>query len=121
MTFVAISYLTLVPRPLPEVDIPLFPGADKVVHALMILCLTGAMGLDRMRHSRDIDAPRVRLGGYALLAAAYGGLIELLQGWMDNGRGEDVYDFLADVIGAAIGWMVCVWWWGAVRRCLIGK
>ena len=34
---IAVLYLTLVPRPLPDMDIPLFPGADKVVHAIMMM------------------------------------------------------------------------------------
>ena len=33
---IAVLYLTLVPRPLPDMDIPLFPGADKVVHLSLI-------------------------------------------------------------------------------------
>lgn len=48
----AVLYLTLVPKPLPDNDIEWFEGADKVVHAIMMLGITGSLGLDYMRPIR---------------------------------------------------------------------
>lgn len=98
----SIMYLTLVPRPLPD-DMPeLFPGADKVVHALMFGALAGAIVLDRRRGSDSLRWGRVALWS-AVIASAAGGVIELLQGAMGMGREGDWMDFIADIIGAAIG------------------
>lgn len=111
-----ILYLTLVPKPLPEVDIPMFPGADKLVHAIMFGSLTGALGLDLARGRGGLDGltPR-RLVGFAIIATLAGGIIELLQAWMNLGRGCEIWDLVADGAGAVIaacvtrpvaGWLV---------------
>lgn len=94
----AIAYLTLVPSPLPEPPMPLFDGADKVVHGLMFLVLAWCL-------NRDISRRKLLVAAVAAfaLATAYGGLIEVLQGTMQLGRSADVLDFVADVAGAAIG------------------
>lgn len=116
----AILYLTLVPRPLPELDIPLFPGADKVVHAIMMMGMMWCIGLDLMRH-KSLSAPvapKARLAIALLCTVALGGAIEIIQGAMKMGRGEDIYDFLADVIGAVIGFIVIVIVWEPLVRWL---
>ena len=94
----AIAYLTLVPSPLPAPPMPLFDGADKVVHGLMFLVLAWCL-------NRDISRRKLLVAAVAAfaLATAYGGLIEVLQGTMQLGRSADVLDFVADVAGAAIG------------------
>ena len=116
----AILYLTLVPRPLPELDIPLFPGADKVVHAIMMMGMMWCIALDLMRHKSlsSAVAPKSRLVITLLCTIAFGGAIELVQGAMKMGRGEDIYDFLADVIGAIIGYVVVVIVWEPLVRWL---
>ena len=38
-----------------------------------------------------------------LIAAAYGGLTELLQNYLFRGRYGSIYDFLADLIGCVLG------------------
>lgn len=115
----AILYLTLVPKPLPDIDIPLFPGADKVVHGIMMGGLMLCVGLDLARQNRDWSAtpPKICLITATLAVIAFGGAIELIQGAMKMGRGEDIYDFLADAIGALtgliilnMGWKLLVVW-----------
>ncbi len=98
-----IAYLTLVPRPLPDVDIKLFPGVDKVVHAIMFGALSGAILLDWSRR-RSFKSLTLMIGGIAFVVSSLaGGLIELLQGAMGLGRGCDQWDFAADCVGAFIG------------------
>ena len=89
----AILWLTLAPQPLPEADIPVFEGADKVVHGLMFGGLVFAMVFDRevwlMRHRLSPDSRKERyfIALFFLLAVLAGGGIELLQGAMGVGTG----------------------------------
>lgn len=98
----AILYLTLVPRPLPEVDLPLFPGVDKLVHAIMFGGLAGAIVLDWSRW-RGVALSARYLIVAALVSTLAGGLIELLQLVMAMGRGCELWDFVADGVGAFLG------------------
>lgn len=102
----AIVYLTLAPSPLPADDIPLFEGADKVVHAIMFGMLCGALALDTAR-ARGVDAlTRGRLWWCFVVAAAVGGVIELAQGAMHLGRSAEWWDFVADIAGALLAMLV---------------
>lgn len=110
----AILYLTLVPQPLPDDTPKLFPGADKVVHALMFGGLTFVILLDRHRRGN------YRLNGadsrntfwqplskkfvwtVAAVSALAGIIIECLQWAMGLGRGFEVGDILADTIGSFV-------------------
>jgi hypothetical protein len=107
---IAILWLTLAPHPLPDTDVPMFENADKVVHALMFGGLVFAMVLDRELYNHQVYEqtgvlPKKHARVMVLFVVAsvlFGGLIELLQAWMDLGRGCDFYDFIADAIGAVV-------------------
>ena len=76
-------------------DGPGVPGLDKVVHALIFLAVAGTA--------------RWRLGpGPVLLAAVvgYAVLSEVVQGVLLSGRSGDPYDVVADLVGAAAGWLL---------------
>lgn len=106
--FLAICWLTLAPQPLPENDIPLFPGADKIAHAIMFGGFTLCIIVDGNRRKgwpvkilkTDIYAPDA--------AAALGMITELLQWKMDTGRSGDVWDLVADITGAFLVCMICI-------------
>ena len=101
-----ICYLTLVPRPLPDMDMPMFPGADKIVHGIMFGALAGAICLD-MARKRGLQVLTVRLLLAAfVIASIAGGVIELAQGAMAMGRGCDSWDFVADAAGALLAVVV---------------
>lgn len=119
----AILYLTLVPKPLPDNDIEWFQGADKVVHALMMLGLTGALGLDYMRlyGKREVTPPALMIVIFVFATGVFGGGIELIQGWMGLGRSEDIYDFIADCIGALLGGFLILVLWQLVHQWLWGR
>lgn len=106
---VTILYLTLFPQPLGDEEFPMFPGADKVVHAIMFGTLAGALIFDRWHEGRTLSWKGAVL--CAIAATAAGGLIELLQQWMALGRGCDIYDFLADTAGALLAIPVTRKWW----------
>lgn len=119
----AVLYLTLVPKPLPDNDIEWFEGADKVVHAIMMLSITGSLGLDYMRRygKRELQAPALLIIVFVLATGVFGGLIEVIQGWMDLGRGEDIQDFIADCVGALAGGFLSLVLWQPVHRWFWGK
>lgn len=99
----AILYLTLVPRPLPDNDVEWWPHTDKVVHALMFGGLYFCAAVDLWRGRRAPYGRRLLL---ALGVATFGGVIELLQGAMHMGRGADVLDLLADALGALLATLI---------------
>lgn len=101
ITVTAILWLTLAPHPLPDVDVPIFPGADKVVHALMMSGLLWAWALDSMRAVHAWNRPR-HLTTATVLVILFGGAIELTQMAMHAGRGAEWWDFAADAAGALL-------------------
>ncbi|MDE7154371.1 MAG: VanZ family protein [Muribaculaceae bacterium] len=95
-----ILYLTLVPRPLPPMRLPLFPHFDKVAHALMFGLMVLAMLFD---YSRKGGTSIYRFAIISVMVSvAFGALIEILQSNMGLGRSGDWYDLLADAGGALI-------------------
>lgn len=105
---IVILYLTLLPQPLGEEDFPLFDGADKVVHFLMFGGLTGTFIFDRWRLGKTLSIRGALLT--ALCSALVGGIIEWLQHAMNLGRtGNDIYDALANTLGAFTAVPICVW------------
>ena len=80
-------------------------GPDKIVHLLMFGTLAFLIPFGyRCDYVQWDIAYRKRLLWLSLLiAAAYGGLTELLQRYVFIGRSGSLYDFYADVIGCVLG------------------
>uniref|UniRef100_UPI004029A07A VanZ family protein n=1 Tax=Candidatus Limisoma sp. TaxID=3076476 RepID=UPI004029A07A len=102
-----VLYLTLAPRPFGSVRIPLFEGADKVVHFMMFFAMAFAYHFDFRRGKKPIDEARL-MGWIFVSLSAFGGLIELAQWKMRMGRSGDWYDLLADIAGAVYG-IILAW------------
>ncbi len=104
LVVLAILYLTLVPRPLPDNNIDI-PGLDKAVHAVMFGGLAFVACIDMAMRGRGRYAflPSRRAWGVAIAVAAFGGAVEIAQQSMGAGRSGDVWDFAADCAGVAIG------------------
>lgn len=102
----AILYLTLVPKPLPAEHLRLFPHADKVVHALMFGGLMFAVTFDWARKYGLSTWTPAKIAVAFIAVTLSGGLIEVLQAWMDMGRGGDWFDFMADAVGAFLSAMI---------------
>lgn len=122
MVLIIILYLTLHPKPLPDIGSGLFEGADKVVHMLMFLGMAGILGLDYLRSPAGRykpEPPRFIVLLAVVISSVIGALVEVAQGAINMGRGEDFYDFLADVAGAIIAGLIMMltwkrvycWWW----------
>ena len=92
---VFIATMSLLPsRHLPDVNV-----SDKIEHALAFLLLTFWFGSIVVR--RDFL-------WLALALLVFGGLIELVQGWMGLGRRADLLDLCADAIGIAGGLLLAL-------------
>lgn len=102
-----VLYLTLAPRPFGSVRIPLFEGADKVVHFMMFFAMAFAYHFDFRRGKKPVDEACL-MGWIFVSLSAFGGLIELAQWKMRMGRSGDWYDLLADIAGAVYG-IILAW------------
>lgn len=102
-----VLYLTLAPRPFGSVRIPLFEGADKVVHFMMFFAMAFAYHFDFRGGKKPVDEARL-MGWIFVSLSAFGGLIELAQWKMRMGRSGDWYDLLADIAGAVYG-IILAW------------
>lgn len=117
VTVALILWLTLAPHPTGDLEIPLFPGADKVVHAIMFGFLTLVVLLESMKHRRWGAIPLPAVGAIAIACALFGLGIELLQHAMGLGRSFEVLDILADTSGAiAMGALWAMFQYLLVKR-----
>ncbi len=100
VTTAAILWLTLAPRPLGDMKPELFPGADKVAHAIMFGGLALMIYVDKSRSTgwSSLHAAFVVVAMLAVII--FGTIIEFVQGGMGMGRSFDIYDILADAAGA---------------------
>ena len=106
LVLILILYLTLVPQPLGDEELPLFPGADKLAHFIMFGVLTGSFLYDRWRFNRQLALRGALI--VALCSALIGGVVEWLQSAMDLGReGNDPLDALANALGAFAAVPIC--------------
>ncbi|MCH5227137.1 MAG: VanZ family protein [Muribaculaceae bacterium] len=114
ITGVVILWLTLAPKPLGEHPPQLFPGADKLAHGLMFGGLTAMMLFDWQRVHQWERASWGMATLYATAVTFFGIFIECAQNLMQQGRGFEWGDILADTIGAftfAILWMLLQKYW----------
>lgn len=93
-----ILWLTLVPDPLGDTELPLFPGADKVVHGLMFFGLTLCFLIDlkRSRGWKKLGLPQISFATIVGMLIGIG--IEFLQ--PEVGRSFEFWDMGADAFGA---------------------
>lgn len=119
LTLGIILWLTLAPKPLGDEPPKLFPGADKIVHALMFGFFAAMMMLDWQRqHQWKRISPQVGLF-ISSISAFSGIIIEFLQDWMDLGRGFEYLDILADVTGAFLFgtlWLIFQNYWSVREK-----
>lgn len=98
-------YLTLVPQPLPPIEVPML-NADKIVHMVMMWGVSFTIMFDYKRRERQRMLPlSVKL--YIMLGTiALGSLIELAQGTDFINRGCDIWDGVANAVGCVVSFFV---------------
>lgn len=96
-----ILYLTLDPNPVDTSDMKLFPGADKVAHAIMFGAFAVVLLYDWNRHKASAPRASIMLATGAL-AIAFGALVECLQPALTTTRSGDPYDLVADAAGVVL-------------------
>ncbi len=95
-----VSVLYLSTRTISGIPIPLFSGADKIAHFVfysIMVCLV-AWGYHK-RHRLNLS--KLLLAAY--WSVLFGGLIELIQHYLVEGRTGEWADFMANTIGVLIG------------------
>lgn len=100
LTVAVVLYATLWPHPLGASRVMLFAGADKVVHAVMMGGITGALLFDWYRKRRKFTG-RV-LAWTAIAVAVFSGADELTQQALHMGRTAELGDLCADLSGVVI-------------------
>jgi len=79
---------------------------DKVVHVIMFLGLSGVIFFDNTRYLRDpISKMRIFWSTF-VFPIALGGFIEIMQADLTTYRSGDWFDFLYDIVGALVGWVI---------------
>lgn len=112
VVLVLILWLTLAPHPTGDIELPLFPGADKVAHGILFGLLAFTICLDWMRKRGWRPLPLPGIGGVAIATALAGVGIEIAQEGMGLGRSFEFLDIMADTAGAMIGAGI----WAAVNN-----
>ncbi len=100
LTLAVVLYATLWPHPVGADDIMLFPGMDKLIHAVMMGGLTGAVIFDRRRSGSQLT--RRFLGWLAVAMLIFCALDEWAQSAMGLGRAYEAADLLSDAAGIGI-------------------
>ncbi len=96
----AILYATLNSDPVGADELPPIPYLDKLIHAIMFGGLFSALCFDSYRSGSPLTLRRKLC--FALAAFIAGGLDELWQDALDNGRAAELLDFAADGAGILI-------------------
>jgi VanZ family protein len=97
-----IAFLSLLP-PNDFPDIPLFPGADKIIHTCMYLGLTWLACW-----SMHAETNRFWYFLIILFAIGWGIVMEIFQFLMHMGRSFEFYDIIGNSIGTLIGVLIYI-------------
>src|SRR3990172_1796044 len=74
-------------------------GFDKFVHAGLFFVLASLLARGFSKHKKARSPKIITL----IICVVYGGLLELLQGALFVERTADIYDFIANSLGSALG------------------
>lgn len=102
---VIILYLTLLPKPFGEEELPLFPGVDKLVHCCMFGGLAFTYIFERKQMGKKLDMKQALTA--CLIVTIFGIAVEFAQSAMAVGRSGDLADGIADAIGAFCAIPLC--------------
>ncbi len=107
-TIVTVAIVVLSTIPIPE-EAPLndVPLIDKWVHMVMYAGVFFAIWVDHVVRGKRTFSWVARIL-MLLYAIALGGAMELVQAYLTTCRSGDWIDFEANIVGALIGYLICV-------------
>lgn len=105
-----LSYLSLAPDPFDVNEIPMFAGADKLVHIIMYCGTTLAFLFDYTKHRLPHHTKLNIELALTATAMVIGIVMEILQLVMRMGRSFDFHDMAANCIGAALAMAAAHYW-----------
>lgn len=100
LVIAAIQFLSLFNPPQTKLD-PI-TGIDKVVHVCMYLGLELIIWIEYLRHHENLNWVKIIILGI-FAPIALGGLMEIAQMELTQGRSGEWADLLADTIGVLVG------------------
>lgn len=100
ITLLVVLYATLWPDPVGADRVMLFPGADKLIHAIMMGGLLSAFLFDFRRQGKSLTARFVII--MAVIVVIFSAFDEYAQKTMNLGRSFELLDLLADAGGVLI-------------------
>lgn len=100
LTVLIVLYGTLFPDPIGTEDMPVFPGYDKLIHAIMMGGIASAIMFDYRRSGRSLSTRYVLVVGVWVTVFAVAD--EFVQHLVAPNRTFDVLDILAGVAGVVI-------------------
>ena len=82
-----------------------FPGLDKAIHFVMFTCFAFLSLWGYRNKMASYDKQRLTRAALIMLTIGivYGGLTELIQHFLVEGRDGNLFDLLADAIGTVVG------------------
>ncbi len=98
-------YLTLVPQPLPPIDVPML-NFDKVVHMVMMAGVSFTIMFDYKRRERQRVLPLSVKLCVLVGTITLGAFIELAQGTELIHRGCDLWDGIANALGCLLSFFI---------------
>lgn len=101
LTLAVILYAVFASDPLPENTLPPIPHLDKIIHAVMMGGLVGAVAFDLQRRNKRVPKLSFKLMATIWLGvAAFSVFTEIAQSALTTARQGDIYDLAADLVGA---------------------
>jgi VanZ family protein len=91
-----VGVLFLSTRVLTGIPIPLFKGSDKIIHFVFYAILVALLSFGYIKSDR-FNLSKLLFSAY--WSILFGGLIELIQHYIVEGRSGEWEDFLANTIG----------------------
>lgn len=106
LTLAVVIYATLFPDPVGAEELPPIPHIDKLIHAVMMGGLFGAIVFDTQRCNRDKKLKPRFLVVTALAVTAFSIADEIAQASLIEGRSGDILDLAADWAGIAAAYFL---------------
>ena len=97
LTLCVVLYATLWPDPVGAPEVAFFPGADKLIHAIMMGGLVSAVLFDYRRSGKKLS--RSFIIRCVVCGIIFSAMDEVAQQSMNLGRSLEFLDFLADTGG----------------------